>query len=48
VPGSSYRRIDYIFVAEGIKVQRYGVISDQWNGNYPSDHLPVLAELLLP
>lgn len=55
-PGSTYfggftvtdqpgRRIDYIFVTEGIAVQRYGVLSESTNGAYPSDHLPVLAEI---
>ncbi len=41
-------RIDYIFVDDSISVLSYGVISDQWNGHYPSDHLPVIAELVLP
>ena len=39
-------RIDYIFVDDSTTVLSYGVISDQWNGLYPSDHLPVLAEVL--
>lgn len=39
------RRIDYIFVDSSINVWRYAALSDQWNGNYPSDHLPVLIEL---
>ena len=42
------RRIDYVFVSDGIEVQRYGAISDQWNGAYPSDHLPVMSEIRLP
>lgn len=41
-------RIDYVFVSEGIDVLRYGALSDQWNGYYPSDHLPVIAEIVLP
>jgi endonuclease/exonuclease/phosphatase family metal-dependent hydrolase len=45
--GESTDRIDYVFVGDGVKVLRYGVLSDQWNGLYPSDHLPVLAEILL-
>ena len=40
-------RIDYIFVNDSVLVQRHGVLSDQWNGSYPSDHLPVLSELYL-
>ena len=42
------RRIDYVFVTEDIDVLRYGALSDQWNGSYPSDHLPVMVELELP
>lgn len=42
------RRIDYIFVRSGVRVNRYGVLTDHWNGHFPSDHLPVLAEVALP
>ena len=41
------RRIDYIFVSENIRVHKYGVLSDSWNLQYPSDHLPVYIELEL-
>jgi endonuclease/exonuclease/phosphatase family metal-dependent hydrolase len=37
-------KLDYIFVSKNVQVQRHGVLSDRWNGRYPSDHLPVLAE----
>ena len=40
-------RIDYIFVDQSIQVYRHGNLSDQWNGDYPSDHLPVLSEIQL-
>lgn len=40
-------RIDYIFVREEIKVREHGILSDQWNGLWASDHLPVLAEIVL-
>lgn len=40
-------RIDYVFINEKFKVLRYGVLSDQWNGRYPSDHQPVLVEVQL-
>jgi endonuclease/exonuclease/phosphatase family metal-dependent hydrolase len=36
------RRIDYIFVNEGIKVSKYAVLSDSKDLKYPSDHLPVI------
>lgn len=35
------QRIDYIFVNQNVKVQRYGVLTDSYNQRYPSDHLPV-------
>lgn len=37
------RRIDYIFRKNGTIVRRFGTLTDQWHGHYPSDHLPVLA-----
>ena len=42
------RRIDYVFTAHGVTVERFGTLTDQWHGHYPSDHLPVLAEVQLP
>jgi len=42
------QRIDYIFVADPFVVQKYGVLCEHWNGIYPSDHMPVLADLSLP
>jgi endonuclease/exonuclease/phosphatase family metal-dependent hydrolase len=39
--------IDYIFVSDPVEVPRYGILSDNWSGRYPSDHLPVLAELVI-
>jgi endonuclease/exonuclease/phosphatase family metal-dependent hydrolase len=39
-------KIDYIFVREGMRVVEHGVLSDQWNGLWASDHLPVLAEII--
>jgi endonuclease/exonuclease/phosphatase family metal-dependent hydrolase len=42
------RRIDYVFTTNGVAAQRFGTLTDQWRGHYPSDHLPVLAEVALP
>ncbi len=39
--------IDFIFINKKVKVLRHGVITDSFNMFYPSDHLPVLAELQL-
>lgn len=48
VGGEEGRRIDYIFSTNGVSVERFGTLTDQWNGHYPSDHLPVLAEVRWP
>ncbi len=40
------RRIDYIFTTPtGVEVLKYAVLSDSKNCRYPSDHLPVYAEI---
>ena len=44
VPG---RRIDYVFVSPGVRVLRAATLTDQWSGHYPSDHVPVLADVWL-
>ena len=40
-------RIDYIFLNKMVEVKKYTVITDSKNNRYPSDHLPVLAEIKL-
>jgi len=40
-------RIDYIFIKNSVKVLQHGVLADTWNGRYPSDHMPVVADLAL-
>ena len=40
-------RIDYILVGPDVAVRRHGHLNVKWDGVYPSDHLPVLAELVL-
>ena len=42
IPGS---RIDYIFVKHKVSVLSYATLSDSWSGRFPSDHLPVIAEV---
>ena len=41
------KRIDYIFISKNnkLKVQKYAVLSDSKDLKYPSDHLPVYAEI---
>lgn len=40
------RRIDYIFTDGNIEVLKYGVLSDSRDLKYPSDHFPVMVEVL--
>jgi endonuclease/exonuclease/phosphatase family metal-dependent hydrolase len=41
------RRIDHVFVGPRVQVRRHGTLTDRWNGRFPSDHCPVLAEIVL-
>lgn len=38
-------KIDYIFINDGVTVLRHGTITDSFGLFYPSDHVPVLAEV---
>jgi len=40
-------RIDYIFVSPSSTVLDYAVLTDSLRGHYPSDHFPVIAEVVL-
>lgn len=40
-------RIDHIFLSTHFAVNRYGVLTDSYGGKYPSDHFPVLANIIL-
>ena len=40
-------RIDYIFVSEHFDVLKYAVLTDAKDKRYPSDHLPVVADIRL-
>lgn len=39
--------IDYIFISKDIQVKKHAVLSDSKDCKYPSDHLPVYAEIIL-
>ena len=41
------RKIDYVFVKGNIRVLQHGVLSETWYGRFPSDHCPVLAEIVI-
>lgn len=38
-------KIDFIFVTKNVEVLQHGVIDEVVDGRYPSDHMPVLAEV---
>lgn len=39
--------IDYIFVKNDVRVVLHGTLSDSFDGRFPSDHLLVLAEIII-
>lgn len=39
--------IDHIFTTRQFAVSKWGVLTDTYNGKFPSDHFPVLAEVVL-
>jgi len=41
------QRIDYIFVSPGVKVLKYGILTDSRGGSFFSDHLPVVVKVVL-
>ena len=43
--GEDGNRIDYIFVSKNVRVMQLGILTDSSGGRYPSDHLPVIAEI---
>ena len=40
-------KIDYVLVKGAVRVMQHGALSDTWDGRFPSDHLPVLAEIVI-
>jgi endonuclease/exonuclease/phosphatase family metal-dependent hydrolase len=41
------RRIDFILVRPPVEVLQHGILSDTFDGRFPSDHLPVVADVTL-
>ncbi len=39
--------IDHIFTTNQFTIKRWGVLTDTYNGKFPSDHFPVLADVVL-
>ncbi len=46
-PGVPDRRIDFVFVNDQFRVLKHAILSESWSGRFPSDHLPVIAEVTL-
>jgi len=40
-------KIDFIFVTKDVEVLKHGVIDEVVDGRYPSDHMPIIAEILI-
>lgn len=40
--------IDHIFVSPEVEVEKYGVLTDNVGGVYPSDHFPILIRAKIP
>ena len=41
------QEIDYLFVNDRVKVLRFGILSDSDGRNFPSDHFPLIATVVL-
>ncbi len=41
------RVIDHIFITDHFNVLRWAILTDTYYGKYPSDHFPVVSELML-
>lgn len=37
--------IDFIFVNKYIKVLTHGILADNWDGKFPSDHMPIVSDI---
>ncbi|WP_051293018.1 endonuclease/exonuclease/phosphatase family protein [Olivibacter sitiensis] len=38
--------IDHVFVTKDFQVTKWGVLTDTYHGKFPSDHFPVMADLI--
>lgn len=47
IKGNSAAKIDYIFVKNQIEVLQHGILAEVWNRQLPSDHYPVVADVIL-
>lgn len=44
-PTTGSARIDHMFVSKQFTVNRYAILTNSFNGQYPSDHFPVVANI---
>jgi len=42
-----YEIIDHVFVTNGFKAQRWGVLTDTYHGKFVSDHFPILVDVIM-
>jgi endonuclease/exonuclease/phosphatase family metal-dependent hydrolase len=47
INGDAAAPIDHVFVSSRFTVERYSVVTQHWGGRLPSDHYPVVADLLI-
>ena len=45
--GQSGVKPDYIFVEENIRVYQHEILTDTFDGQFPSDHLPLIADIAI-
>lgn len=45
ITGKPEGRIDHIFLTKQFEVQKYGILTNTYNGRYPSDHFPVMVKI---
>lgn len=46
-PSTPGKDVDFIFIKNNVRVLRHAVIDDAWGTRLPSDHRPVLSEVLI-
>lgn len=46
--GKNHRRIDWILASEDVSAKRILIDKTDYKGRFPSDHYPVVADLILP
>jgi len=39
--------IDHIFTTAHFKIKKWGVLTDSYDGKFPSDHFPILSQIML-